>query len=52
LAVTKYFFGDTLYIERDEKMKIKQKFGVRIPDDPSAMIGLKILSVETFCFGV
>jgi len=23
---------------------------VRVPDDPSAMIGLRILSVVTFCF--
>jgi len=34
-----------------EKWKLGENLKVRAPDDPSAMIGLRILGVATFCFG-
>jgi len=51
LVVTKEIFGDTLYIEKNQKWRLGKNLKVRVPDDPSAMIGLRILDVATFCLG-
>jgi len=40
-----------MYIEKNQKWKLGKNLRVRVPDDPSAMIGLRIWGVATFYFG-
>ena len=45
-------FSETPCILRKfEKWKLGKILKVRVPDDPSVMIGLRIVGVATFCFG-
>jgi len=45
-------FSETPCILRKiEKWKLGKNLKVRVRGDPSAMIGLRILDVATFCFG-
>jgi len=38
-------------LRKMKRWKLGENLKVRVPGDPSVMIELKILSVETFCFG-
>jgi len=45
------FWETPCIVGKIERWKFGENLKVRVPDDPSAVIGLRILDVKTFCFG-
>jgi len=51
LVVPNNFSKTPCILRKIEKWKLGEILRVRVPDDPSVMIGLRIFGVATFCFG-
>ena len=51
LVVPNNFSETPCILRKIEKSKLGKISKVRVPDDPSVIIGLRIWGVVTFCFG-